>query len=403
MAFSDKVLLPDDGGIAFGADNDFEVGFDSTSTDLEIEDAAANLLAAITTNGDLELAGSLTIDSATFSDEATYTKLDDTELRLEGGSDTSMRIVRSGANGYFIVDDTGLKLDSRPASGGSVVDINASPQDGTGSADVRFFRATNTTGDATIKGYYGDGSSTQTWSINSRTGEMNGLSVSAGSDGSTQGVVTAWDGSSGEPGALSLAGNDGTQRRLHISNRGDLRLGTSDPSGDTDGDVLVRAGFEHWFGPRMAHNGSSNYTLATTSGSSNNYAYLQAPQGIDTQFGWMTKITENYHGNSLIYVVYWTATSADDTKDVVLNVRAQGRDIASTGMDTSYGSAQSQTVTCVSNDEDVGVVTFSSVTPSGTIAAGDWLNFEVEREGTSGSDDFGQSVRVLGVFVKEDI
>jgi hypothetical protein len=57
----------------------------------------------------------------------------------------------------------------------------------------------------------------------------------------------------------------------------------------------------------------------------------------------------------------------------------------------------------VSNDEDVGVVTFSSVTPSGTIAAGDWLNFEVEREGTSGSDDFGQSVRVLGVFVKEDI
>jgi len=169
----------------------------------------------------------------------------------DGGADFEKDgdIVTDGTlfSGAGVVDTSNAVLWLRATgSGNRSVYINPTSSDG-GLVQVGLFRQDVTSGLRRFVIFPGDGSGTLNVSINAESGDLTtvgdgtfeGGDVTAGVDGDTRGVVTAWDGAGGNtPGVVKLGSPGGNIFYLFVDDSGRLRINNAMPASSTDGVVV---------------------------------------------------------------------------------------------------------------------------------------------------------------------
>ena len=179
-------------------------------------------------------------------------------------------ITMTGASTNFSATNASPQLQfyHTKTTGNASIRFQPVPQDGTGQANVDFFRSTNTTGYVGFLLRRGDGtntaefevkcgsnpttylrnsSGTSKFEIDHNTGNLTssgdatlkGGDVIVGEDSTTRGVVTVWDGSGGSaPGCIRMASPNGTTWYLFVEDDGTLKVHSALPTSNSDGSVV---------------------------------------------------------------------------------------------------------------------------------------------------------------------
>lgn len=106
------------------------------------------------------------------------------------------------------------------------------------------------------------------------------------------------------------------------------------------------------------------------------------------------RFPKNWNEGTVTFAPIWSATSGSGGVVWALQGIALSDDDA---LDTAFGTEQTSTDTLITaNDVHVGP-TSAAITINGTPAAGDWVDFQIKRNVSDGSDTLGVDARLLGV------
>jgi hypothetical protein len=170
--------------------------------------------------------------------------------------------------------------------------------------------------------------------------------------------------------------------------------GTSGTSGVTPTGQIVLSAAGGW--PSITA-GSASPIQTQTGTNTINYYYAAFVDGSTTSLNWALAMPSDYNGGTVTATFYWLAATVS-TNSVVwgMNGRSFGDNEA---IDQALGTVQ--TVTDANNGSNVVNISAATaaITLAGTPAAGEYVQFEAERQGGAGGDTLAVDANLLQVRI----